>query len=534
MGGTSGFVDSGGALSFDNTGLVDAQTGTLDLAVGGIHSGGFQASAGAGVRFSGGIHTLGDGTSLSGPGNIQWAGGTLSLVGTTTGTTIAAGTSFTLRNQSPAGPGRLNNAGHLIIEGLSNIGGTFYNAPTGLLTVRGSSAGNAFFSPSMGSMTNDGIIELTSNSGATSATISIGRIINNGSINALAGTGGSRALFAELDNRGALNVTNTTLDIDYTDAAHLNSGTIGVDGGTLQVLSDYTFDHNAGNVNVINGGQALFNDGLTDDFSWNGGSITSDGSGMLGFGWLGVLKSGTSLLADMNSSLAILFIQTGNDLRLQNAGMSMNRPFGTPQVIGAGASLTLANATVSSTSVINVDGLLNGIGTVNGDVAVNTGTIAPGSSPGILTINGNLALSPASTVQIELGGNTQGVNYDLLAVTGVATLDGGMDVSMWGGFLPRTGDLFDVMSFASATGDFVTLNAPAGIGITGLPLAGFYELSIGSVNVVAVPAAGSSAPAIQDVLVLEAFSQYVDRSLFTPTGENDEILLLRRQARPCQ
>jgi len=534
LGGTSSFFNNGGTLGFDNAGLVDSQTGTLDLAVGGVHSGSFQAGSGAGVRFSGGIHTLGDGTSLTGLGNIQWTGGTLSLFGTTTGTTIAAGTTFTLRNQTPAGPGRLNNAGRLIIEGSSSIGGTFYNAPTGLLTVRGSSAGNAFFSPSMGSMVNDGTIELTSVSGATSATISIGQIINNGTINALTGAGGSRALFSELDNRGTLKVTNTTLNIDYTDASHLNSGAILVDGGTLQVRSDFTFDHNAGSVNVINGGQAIFTDGLFDDFSWNGGSIASDGSGTLGFGWLGVLKGGTSVLADMNASLQILFIQNGNTLRLQNAGLTMNRPFALPQAINAGAGLTLATATVTSTTPIDVDGLLGGIGTINGDVAVNAGAIAPGASPGTLTINGDLTLSPSSTVQIELGGNTQGVSYDLLAVNGLATLDGAMDVSMFGGFLPQSGDLFDIMSFTSQSGDFTAINAPVGIGISGLMMPTLYELNIGNVTVAVVPQTGSDLPGIQDVLVLEEFSQYVDRTLFAPSGENDEIILMRRQARPCQ
>jgi hypothetical protein len=76
---------------------------------------------------------------------------------------------------------------------------------------------------------------------------------------------------------------------------------------------------------------------------------------------------------------------------------------------------------------------------------VNGGTISPGNSPGILTINGDVTLSSTSTLFIELNGTTAGSSYDQLVVNGQVNLgNAGLSGSL--GFTPAEGDLFFILN----------------------------------------------------------------------------------------
>lgn len=88
----------------------------------------------------------------------------------------------------------------------------------------------------------------------------------------------------------------------------------------------------------------------------------------------------------------------------------------------------------------------------------NSGIIAPGASPGRLYLTGTLPQDASSEIDIELGGKEAGVSYDQLAVSGAAALDGTLNVELVNDFVPELGDVFEVVSFSSATGDFVDIN----------------------------------------------------------------------------
>lgn len=81
---------------------------------------------------------------------------------------------------------------------------------------------------------------------------------------------------------------------------------------------------------------------------------------------------------------------------------------------------------------------LGGSGTIGGTVTVADATLAPGSSPGTLTIDGDLVLGSASILDFELGdpSGTAGVDSDLINVVGSGnlTLDGTLNVIDAGGF----------------------------------------------------------------------------------------------------
>jgi len=120
----------------------------------------------------------------------------------------------------------------------------------------------------------------------------------------------------------------------------------------------------------------------------------------------------------------------------------------------------LGGGTMSSPSTVNLNG-----GTLvgNGSIAANvnsSGTIAPGLSAGQITVTGNLTLNAASVVNIEIAGTTPATQYDRLAVTGAATLNGTLNVAFISGFTPADNDVFDVVTWGSRTGTFGTVNLP--------------------------------------------------------------------------
>ncbi len=96
----------------------------------------------------------------------------------------------------------------------------------------------------------------------------------------------------------------------------------------------------------------------------------------------------------------------------------------------------------NATASVRNGGTLGGSGSFSGSVAVTDGTIAPGNSPGTLTLD-NLSLTAASTLLFELGSPTgvAGVDSDLINVgspfvfaDGNLTLDGTLNVVDAGGF----------------------------------------------------------------------------------------------------
>jgi len=110
------------------------------------------------------------------------------------------------------------------------------------------------------------------------------------------------------------------------------------------------------------------------------------------------------------------------------------------------ATNTTGSATGTGAVTVESGGTLGGDGFIGGEVTVlDGGTLAPGTSPGTLTINNNLILNNASNLNYELdtpGTVGMGVN-DLVQVNGDLTLDGILNIADAGGFGAGTYQLFD-------------------------------------------------------------------------------------------
>ena len=119
---------------------------------------------------------------------------------------------------------------------------------------------------------------------------------------------------------------------------------------------------------------------------------------------------------------------------------------------------TLAmNGSITTTDLIVQFGAwLKGNGVIFGNV-INNGTLAPGNSPGTLTINGNFTQSSSGTLEIEVASLT---NFDRLLVSGNASLAGRLNVLSFGGFNLQYGQQFAFLQAGSITGDFDSITMP--------------------------------------------------------------------------
>ncbi len=97
-------------------------------------------------------------------------------------------------------------------------------------------------------------------------------------------------------------------------------------------------------------------------------------------------------------------------------------------VIASGATLDVSGHTGGGITIVSGQ-ILSGSGAVVGSITMADGAIlSPGSSPGVLTVNGNLALNNATVLAYELG-----TASDQTVVNGNLTLDGVVNVTDSGG-----------------------------------------------------------------------------------------------------
>ena len=106
---------------------------------------------------------------------------------------------------------------------------------------------------------------------------------------------------------------------------------------------------------------------------------------------------------------------------------------------------------------VNSGGALGGTGVIGSssdlvNVDVLGGTLAPGSSAGTLTLNGNYTQDSSSTLAIEIGGTTASGLFDLFNISGSASLAGMLDVSIIDSPALSIGDEYTVLTAASVSG----------------------------------------------------------------------------------
>ena len=131
----------------------------------------------------------------------------------------------------------------------------------------------------------------------------------------------------------------------------------------------------------------------------------------------------------------------------------------------AGLTSVASGATVHGSVTLN-GGTLKGNGTVDGSLTNTSGTVAPGSSPGTLTITGAYTQGPGATLAEEITGPTPGTQFDQLLVAGTLSLDGTLAIDS-NSFTPTATDTFKIVSGASSrSGAFASVTGATVNGAT--------------------------------------------------------------------
>lgn len=255
------------------------------------------------------------------------------------------------------------------------------------------------------------------------------------------------------------------------NAFNLGSGTLNVSGGTLQLNNGGTA---SGVMNISTPGTLLFSGG-TYNFSsggFSGTGTTTVAGATVNLPSLNLSGVSNVTAGQLNVAGATSIAPTGV-MTVSGGVLNANGPLfvdgtlqSTPpgiintagQPITVGGLLDLGGGTLQTTQLnIISSGVLKGKGTVIGNVIV-AGTFAPGTSPGIVNINGNY--TQTGTLQIELGGITPGTGYDQVVVSGTANLGGTLDVRQFGAFVSPPSATFQVVRAGTVNGTFTNTIVP--------------------------------------------------------------------------
>lgn len=430
----SGEIRSFGA--FGNSGVVN-NSGDL-LNNGTFVNTGQVINAADAVFHNGGQGTLTNQQSLQNDGTLTNAGtlnnnGTLESTGTLTNEAIGT---FKSTSTLTISSGVFGNMGSVEISGdfAVGLGAVVQNGLNAVATTLGTTTNeggveNSGVLNNLGAVNNYG----TWNNNDASFVENAGSITNF--VDGFVTNAGTLTNSGTLSNDGTLESTGTLTNeaagsITSTKTFRISSGQFG-NLGSVEISGEFSVDFGAVVENGLNAVATTFGD-LTNEGSVENAGLLKNLGTVKNYGNI-ELKSGGILenlsgaqIENLADYLAKSGSETRNDGQLTNSGTL---------TIETGASLTGAgnftqlqngtttvNGTVEQTQIVFAGGNVNGSGTIRGFLNSQTGTtLAPGNSPGTLTVDGS-ALLTGSTLQIELASASL---FDTLNVTGDVEFDGG-------------------------------------------------------------------------------------------------------------
>lgn len=408
-GGTSGgqtYID----VVFNNTGNLNVQTGTLNLAEGGNLNGTVNITSGATLALSSQTFTLADSLTLAGSGRLLVSGGNATLGGNRSSTielAMSSGNLSVTGNTSTAGllltGGTLAVPGTLNVENLATLTFATFNG-TGTVNLNGGAAirdlnlaGGVKLNLDDDSTWSRGSIMVSGNSVIT---IKPGATLTAGIDLFLSGAA------ASLVNQGTF--VKTTTDIAYFSIPLTNTGTFDVQSGTVYLGNGGS---STGTVNVADG--ALLNFSQNTFTFQNGAQLTGTGTIRMSGGSIEFIGNQTSTanLALMSGNLSVSG-NTSTSGSVSISGGTVKGPGnltvgGTLALIGGsleGAGNLIANGGANLTGSFTLNAGRNLIlganstwsdGTISGGTG-STLTIQPGVT---LTTSHNGTLSQGSGVR---------------------------------------------------------------------------------------------------------------------------------------
>ncbi|MDJ0836227.1 MAG: Calx-beta domain-containing protein [Acidobacteriota bacterium] len=344
---------TGGAHSNGGTTTVMGGPLTVDLSGGGVFTNGgtLTIQPGNGAVFNGGTFAASSG--VINDGGVRGSTplfqlDTMTVQGGTLTTHVNVLTQ--LLDVNFAASGNLDNRGPLEAYKTNTFNGTVTNALGGVFNIGGSSVhGNAICTMNAG-MTNNGTLELDTNTSAHNAVLNVtGSLANNLNLNSIGDPGSApHEINGQLTNDGTMTV-NHDLNLSSADLDHTNNNQIAIPTGTLNVID----------TNAAAPVAKLINFGI--------------------LGVDGVLGFQDAELDNNNVSMMIFGVLSGNG--------TVNGPISNSGFIAAG----------NSAGTLNVNGDVSF--TPDGHLVVEIEGDTPGTGYDQLVITGNLALDGFLDVQ---------------------------------------------------------------------------------------------------------------------------------------
>ncbi len=124
-------------------------------------------------------------------------------------------------------------------------------------------------------------------------------------------------------------------------------------------------------------------------------------------------------------------------------------------------------------SLFQNDGQLNGGGRIRGSLT-NRGVLSPGNTVGTLNITSDYSASGTAVHVLEISSLS---SFDNLLIAGSASINGALNVSFSGGYVPVLGNTFRLLSFASGNGTFSSASLPA------LPVGMYWKINYNPTDV---------------------------------------------------
>jgi fibronectin-binding autotransporter adhesin len=430
-----------------------------------------------------------------GSGRDVTGGGTLNIA---PGTTLTSSGSFNLSSTTLANSGTLDLQGATRSVGILTFGtaavvnGSAAISATGL-TATNVTSGSAIINPAITFTSGDKTVDVGSGgklvlNGDIAGTT--GRILKTGA-GTLVASGSNSTSGYRLGASGASPTNGGTL-IFGAAAASGTATQLQVNYGTLQAAVPLTFTNGfsiggrTGAVAVIGGTAATTFSGSTSFFR----ATATSGEMRLDVNNATILSGTIGATSGGGSATGITLGGTGSLTLTGGAALT------DAITLQDSLDFVVNNALAGGVNVANGT-LLGGTGTIAGAVSVlGGGIVAPGTSPGTLTVNNIFSLAGTSVLEFELNAADQtvggGVN-DLIAGVTNLTLDGVLNVTGIGDFTaivaPATWRLFNYSGIL--TNNTLTLGSTptlaAGQSFT------LDTATSGQVNLVVIPEPGSVA-----------------------------------------
>jgi len=165
----------------------------------------------------------------------------------------------------------------------------------------------------------------------------------------------------------------------------------------------------------------------------------------------GVTKLGTSSVTlGGNNTFGGPLVVSGGEVRLSDSAAaiagaeSVSVEASAKLVLEDGMIVTNTLSVATPSAFEFLGGRLSAINVI-GDIENNGGTFAPGASPALTIVNGSYSQF-SGVLEIELGGEEAGSEFDRLEIDGSASLGGVLQVVLVDDFEPQPGQTFEFLT----------------------------------------------------------------------------------------